>query len=181
MAKGRGGGKTYPIVQKLICEAVIEKSQNAVAKESGVTLNSIQNYMKGIGEPSLATLKKLSAYFQAPVEYLRGEYNSEEANWSEQLKLAEDYLASTDELIKAYKGMGPEGTGKDYTAIVKFMRNYIEFLEFCSKPISNAFPNSRLNKIIRQYNNLQKQLFPDLINDETVIPLRFHSPGSKKN
>jgi transcriptional regulator with XRE-family HTH domain len=71
-ARGRGGGKTPERIVKLICDAVAESSQAQVAKDTGQTRLTIQRYMKGIGEPSQATLEKLSAYFKRPVEWLRG-------------------------------------------------------------------------------------------------------------
>jgi|GEM_PF-6322940 len=68
-----GGGSTYPEVVRLLKESVAQKGQRAVARESGVALLSIQRYLKGVGEPTTATLQKLADYFEVSVAYLRGE------------------------------------------------------------------------------------------------------------
>lgn len=71
--KGRTGGKTPERVVTLITEAVSKSSQSAVARESGLGLLTVQRCLKGIGEPSQATLEKLAAYFGVTVAWLRGE------------------------------------------------------------------------------------------------------------
>lgn len=71
--KGRIGGKTPERVVTLITEAVAKSSQSAVARESGLGLLTVQRCLKGIGEPSQATLEKLAAYFDKTVAWLRGE------------------------------------------------------------------------------------------------------------
>jgi transcriptional regulator with XRE-family HTH domain len=73
VGKGRGGGKTPDRVVELIRNAVAEKSQSAVARESGLTLLTVQRYLKGVGEPTHETLRKLSVYFDTPVWELRGD------------------------------------------------------------------------------------------------------------
>jgi len=73
MTKGRGGGVTPPIVVEKLKEAVAAKSQSAVSRETGIPLFNIQRYLKGIGEPTSATLQKLADYFGVSVAYLRGE------------------------------------------------------------------------------------------------------------
>ena len=70
----RGEGVTPERVVRLVGEAVAEKSQSAVARESRVALLTIQRCLKGIGEPTTATLEKLSDYFKVSVPWLRGEY-----------------------------------------------------------------------------------------------------------
>ena len=72
-AQGRGGGKTPERVAQLMKEAVDMSSQSAVARETGITQSAVHRYMKGIGEPSQATLEKLAAYFGVSVPWLRGE------------------------------------------------------------------------------------------------------------
>ena len=72
-AKGRGGGKTPERVAQLMKEAVDMSSQSAVARETGLTQSAVGRYIKGIGEPSQATLEKLAAYFGVSVPWLRGE------------------------------------------------------------------------------------------------------------
>lgn len=74
MTKGRGGGVTPPIIVEKLKGAVAAKSQSAVSRETGIPLFNIQRYLKGIGEPTTATLQKLADYFEVSVAYLRG-YN----------------------------------------------------------------------------------------------------------
>lgn len=65
-------GITYPRVVELLQESVAQKGQRAVARESGLALLSVQRYLKGIGEPTTATLQKLADYFGVTVAWLRG-------------------------------------------------------------------------------------------------------------
>lgn len=69
----KGGGKTPPMVVELLTKAVAEKSQSAVARETGLTLLTVQRYLKGIGEPRDKNLKRLSDYFGVSVAVLRGD------------------------------------------------------------------------------------------------------------
>ena len=71
MTSGRGIGKTPQRIVDLVREAVGKKSQSAVAREVGIPLRSVQNYMQGISEPTTATLEKLADYFGIPVNVLR--------------------------------------------------------------------------------------------------------------
>jgi len=71
--KGRGYGVTPVEVVTRLKEAVSNKSQYAVAKESGLALSVIQGLLKGDREPSSSTLNKLSIYLCVPVWKLRGE------------------------------------------------------------------------------------------------------------
>ena len=73
MTKGRGSGKTPQRVTDLVKSAVAEKGQSAFAAESGVPRLVVQRYLKGIGEPTQATLEKLAVYFGTSVSSLRGE------------------------------------------------------------------------------------------------------------
>ena len=59
----RAPGHTPYAVVKLLSDAVSKSSQSAVARETGLTLLTVQNYLKGIGEPTTATLQKLANYF----------------------------------------------------------------------------------------------------------------------
>lgn len=77
VGKGRGGGKTPERVVELIRKAVAEKSQSAVARESGLTLLTVQRYLKGAGEPTTTTLQRLAKYFGVTVEWLRGGADAE--------------------------------------------------------------------------------------------------------
>ena len=55
-------GKTPEWLVELLTELVAEKGQSAVARESGLTLLSIQRYLKGIGEPRLSSIQRLADY-----------------------------------------------------------------------------------------------------------------------
>lgn len=72
-ARPAGGGVTPERVVKLLREEVAKTSQAATARATGLTLRGVQNYLKGIGEPTTATLQKLADYFEVSVAWLRGE------------------------------------------------------------------------------------------------------------
>ena len=72
VAKGRGGGKTPYRVVDLLNEEERKSSQAATARGTGLTLQTVQRYIKGIGEPSTATLQKIADYFGVSVPWLRG-------------------------------------------------------------------------------------------------------------
>lgn len=69
----RGRGNTPERVVELLKKKVDEKSQYAVSKEIGLGLAVINRYLRGIGEPTQATLEKLAGYFGVSVAELRGE------------------------------------------------------------------------------------------------------------
>lgn len=71
--KTKSNGKTPPMVVELLKKAVAEKSQSAVARETGLTLLSVQEYLKGIAEPREKNLKRMADYFGVSVSVLRGE------------------------------------------------------------------------------------------------------------
>jgi transcriptional regulator with XRE-family HTH domain len=73
VTKGRGGGLTPNRVIELLQDEVKRTSQAATARATGLTLQTVQRYIKGIGEPTTATLEKLAKYFKTSVAYLRGE------------------------------------------------------------------------------------------------------------
>jgi transcriptional regulator with XRE-family HTH domain len=95
-----GGGVTYPRVVELLKAEVGKKGQRAVSREIGIALLSVQRYIKGIGEPSQATLEKLAAYFGVSVAWLRGAANLRNAEATiEILKdMIELYHVSPDHL-----------------------------------------------------------------------------------
>lgn len=68
-----GGGRTPVRVVELLQEEVAKTSQAATARATGITLKGIQNYLKGIGDPTTATLQKLAKYFNKEVWWLREE------------------------------------------------------------------------------------------------------------
>jgi len=65
--------KTPSMVTELLKRAVAEKGQSGVARDTGLTQPAIHRYLKGIGEPSTRTLKKLAEYFGVSVAVLRGD------------------------------------------------------------------------------------------------------------
>ncbi|MDD2500773.1 MAG: helix-turn-helix transcriptional regulator [Geobacter sp.] len=73
MARERGSGKTPERVVKLLVDEVDAKSILAIHKATGIGLAAIGRYLKGIGEPTTATLEKLAKYFNVTVAWLRGE------------------------------------------------------------------------------------------------------------
>jgi transcriptional regulator with XRE-family HTH domain len=73
MVRERGSGKTPARVIELLKKEVSEKSLLAVSKSTGLGLAAIGRYLKGIGEPTTATLEKLADYFKVSVQELRGE------------------------------------------------------------------------------------------------------------
>ena len=77
MTRERGSGKTPIRVTERLKEEVSEKSMLAVSKATGLGLAAIGRYLKGIGEPTTATLEKLADYFGVTVAWLRGEEPSE--------------------------------------------------------------------------------------------------------
>lgn len=73
MSKGRGGGTTPARVVELVNEAVSDKSLRSVSRTTGLGIAAISRYSQGVGEPSLATLRKLADYFKVSVPELRGD------------------------------------------------------------------------------------------------------------
>lgn len=49
------------------------KSQSAAAEEAGISKNLPGRWKNGTAEPSNASVKKLAAYFDVPVEYFRAD------------------------------------------------------------------------------------------------------------
>ncbi len=74
--------KTPPMVTELLKKAVAEKGQSGVARDTGLTQPAIHRYLKGIGEPSTRTLKKLADYFGVSVAVLRGKVDALEIQLS---------------------------------------------------------------------------------------------------
>jgi transcriptional regulator with XRE-family HTH domain len=102
VAKGRGGGQTPERVVELIKNAVAKKSQSAVARESGLALLTVKRYLKGVGEPSIETLQKLSNYFGVSVPWLRGEDPQifDEARGNIDLALLEKIVKTVEDFLK---------------------------------------------------------------------------------
>ena len=73
MVRERGSGVTPERVIELLKKEVSETSMLAVSHSTGLGLAAIGRYLKGIGEPTTATLQKLADHFGTTVPYLRGE------------------------------------------------------------------------------------------------------------
>lgn len=101
-AQGRGGGRTPDRVVALIKEAVGKSSQSAVSRETGLTQSAVGRYMQGVGEPSQATLKKMSDYFGESVEWLRGGKRALNEGWSASQD-CERYLKTLTDLMEIYE------------------------------------------------------------------------------
>ena len=127
MAKGRGSGKTPQRVVELLSKAVAEKNQSAVSRDTGLTLFTVQRCLKGIGEPTTATLEKLSNYFGVAVWYLRGE----DARVEDIEKEIKDTVTTLNIALGA-NGIYPGGDIIDaYNRIMdKFVDRYIDDSEF---------------------------------------------------
>lgn len=72
MVRERGSGITPPRVVQLLREFVSKNSILAVSRSAGLGLAAIDRYLKGIGEPTTATLQKLATFFGVSVAWLRG-------------------------------------------------------------------------------------------------------------
>lgn len=103
MTKGRGAGKTPAKVVELINTAVAEKSLRSISKATGLGLAALSRFSQGIGEPTQATLDKLAAYFNVPVDLLR-----DDARVHKYMDLSKDeYKAKkAEELEDGYKKYG---------------------------------------------------------------------------
>ncbi len=90
---------------ELLKKAVAEKSQSAVSKESGLGLATINSYLKGVGEPTTATLETLAYYFGTSVAYLRGAKiitNKNRPNDDLDFDEAPSLVNMADDMIKVY-------------------------------------------------------------------------------
>jgi len=65
--------KTPDMVTKLLERAVRLKGQSTIARETGLTQPAISRYLRGVGEPTTETLKKLADYFGVSLYQLRGD------------------------------------------------------------------------------------------------------------
>ena len=73
MARETGSGKTPENLVKLLNDEVKNKSLNSISKTTGVGISALHRYQRGIGEPTTATLEKLSDYFKVSVTWMRGD------------------------------------------------------------------------------------------------------------
>jgi transcriptional regulator with XRE-family HTH domain len=81
MSRKLGRGETPLRITELLKEEIKKKSQNAISRDSRVAVALINRYLKGIGEPTTATLEKLAMYFKRSVSYLRGYETDEESRF----------------------------------------------------------------------------------------------------
>lgn len=66
--------KTYPRVMQLLKEKEEETgSVNAIVKRTGLTHNTITNYLAGRSEPNQKSLELISSAYGKPVSWLRGD------------------------------------------------------------------------------------------------------------
>ena len=114
-----GGGKTPERLVQLMKGAVEKSSQSAVARATGLTQPAVGRYIKGIGEPTQASLEKLAAYFRVSVAWLRGEPESREITTQELQVLAE---------IREALGVGNRPMLSELPGIVRAMREELEGL-----------------------------------------------------
>ena len=110
MVRERGSGVTPPIVVELLKNAVSEKSMLAVSKSTGLGLAAIGRYLKGVGEPTTATLQKLSDYFGVTVAQLRGEFESNDMDLIEKI-----FIEIADEMRADLLKKNPSLTKQDYS------------------------------------------------------------------
>ncbi len=75
--RATGNGKTPERVVSELKKKVDASSLLAVSSATGVGISALHRYLKGIGEPTTATLQKLADYFGVTVAWLRGEEPSE--------------------------------------------------------------------------------------------------------
>lgn len=114
--------KTPANIVKLLKSAVAAKGQSAVARETGLTLLTVQNYLKGIGEPRQINLERLSKYFGMSIWQLRGESPPEktQAMMDEHVRLHLDLFIKSmskkmvEMFIEEYKRVTGQENEKNY-------------------------------------------------------------------
>lgn len=113
----------------MLKNAVAETSQSAVARATGLTLQTVQRYIKGIGEPTTSTLQKLGAYFRVPAGWLRGDYP--DLSFDDAVDLYE-YLRKPEEYLYEHSAIGLEigklTTGLDIDGL-KVVRDLMSLLQ----------------------------------------------------
>lgn len=60
--RGRGTGATPEIVVKVLKDLVEKDSLTSIASKIDISHSMLHRYLKGIGEPSISTLQKISDY-----------------------------------------------------------------------------------------------------------------------
>jgi len=74
LVRERGSSKTPERVIELLKEEINKIGLLKLENATGVGKSALSRYSKGIGEPTTATLERLSAYFGKSVAWLRGEH-----------------------------------------------------------------------------------------------------------
>jgi len=148
MVRERGSGKTPERVVELLAEAVKEKSILAVHKATGIGLAAIGRYLKGIGEPTTATLQKLADYFEVTVEDLRGE---------------NDDLERRDQIIDKIEGL----TGEDILKMVVLSLFSENKALVANKLVSEVgFTDEEASIFVNRIGkSFGRQLLPNLLNE----------------
>lgn len=154
--KTKSNGKTPPMVVKLLKKAVAEKSQSAVARETGLTLLSVQEYLKGIAEPREKNLKKLAAYFDVSVDFLR-EGNIYELKAA--LKLLEIYVDFLGSLTEDQKGPAMMFSESWFTAIYHHLNMYFKTEPDTVYGSTSKMIDSYRDSCIEIKNDFEKWLF----------------------
>jgi transcriptional regulator with XRE-family HTH domain len=88
-------------------------SRNQFCIKTGINQNSIDKYMAGVAEPTLASLEKISEYFDAPVEWLMG-YDDEDMRI---------IIAKTEEIGDALHNLHNK-IGSDYKELIEIELAY---------------------------------------------------------
>jgi transcriptional regulator with XRE-family HTH domain len=73
MARETGSGKTPENLVLVLNDELKNKSLNSISKATGVGISALHRYQRGIGEPTTATLERLSDHFRVSVAWLRGD------------------------------------------------------------------------------------------------------------
>ncbi len=148
-AKGRGGGKTPNRVMELLRGEVIRTSQAATARATGIALQSVQNYIKGIGEPSQANLEKLSDYFMVTVPWLRGENIPTDYNWSSKMLETSEVLFTI--ALSSDISFGDEEKNK-FVRCAQIILNVSDELKEQSNPDHLFEVQSMAQKVLNKFN-----------------------------
>ena len=147
MVRGRGGSQAPSRVVELLRNAIAEKGQSLVEKETGLSHSMISRYKRGIGEPTQATLEKLAGYFGVTVTWLRSEktgfddlYNHlktlPESERNETLdkvislqknELQKDLFDKYKDLINAYKNIPEDEKNQAFNALLNWRLLNYEF------------------------------------------------------
>ena len=105
-------------VVELLKNEVAKTSQAATARATGLTLRGVQNYLKGIGDPTQATLEKLAAYFGVSVGWLRGQVI--DFNDAKPLALCAECGGPLQASAEGFLRIMPDGTEVEGDGVLRF-------------------------------------------------------------